>query len=55
MAGRQARFRDVEDRLRELSARGDPLEKLAATVAACEEGLSGSVHLRASSSAALSL
>ena len=32
MAGRQAGFWDVEDRLRELSAQGDPLEKLAATV-----------------------
>jgi len=32
MAGRQPGFWDVEDRLRELSAQGDPLEKLAATV-----------------------
>jgi transposase, IS5 family len=32
MAGRQAGFWDVEHRLRELSAQGDPLEKLAATV-----------------------
>lgn len=32
MAGRQVGFWDVEDRLRELSAQGDPLEKLAATV-----------------------
>jgi len=32
MAGRQAGFWDVEERLRELSAQGDPLEKLAATV-----------------------
>lgn len=32
MAGRQRGFWDVEDRLRELSAQGDPLEKLAATV-----------------------
>jgi transposase, IS5 family len=31
MAGQQVGFRDVEDRLRELSAQGDPLEKLAAT------------------------
>lgn len=33
MAGRQAGFWDVEQRLRELSGQGDPLEKLAATVA----------------------
>jgi len=33
MAGRQRSFWDVEDRLRELSAQGDPLEKLAATIA----------------------
>ena len=32
MAGRQPGFWDVEERLRELSARGDPLEKLTATV-----------------------
>ena len=32
MAGRQPGFWDVEDRLQELSAQGDPLEKLAATV-----------------------
>src|SRR5919106_1376877 len=32
MTGRQAGFWDVEERLRELSAQGDPLEKLAATV-----------------------
>ena len=32
MAGRQPGFWDVEHRLRELSAQGDPLEKLAATV-----------------------
>jgi hypothetical protein len=32
MAGRQLGFWDVEDRLRELSAQGDPLEKLAVTV-----------------------
>ena len=32
MSGRQAGFWDVEDRLRELSAQGDPLEKLSATV-----------------------
>ena len=32
MAGRQAGFWDIEHRLRELSAQGDPLEKLAATV-----------------------
>lgn len=32
MAVRQPGFWDVEERLRELSARGDPLEKLAATV-----------------------
>lgn len=32
MATCQAGFRDFEDRLRELSAQGDPLEKLAATV-----------------------
>ena len=32
MAGRQAGFWDVEHRLRQLSERGDPLEKLAATV-----------------------
>ena len=32
MAGRQVGFWDVEERLRELSAQGDPLEKLAATV-----------------------
>ena len=32
MAGRQPGFWDVEERLRELSAQGDPLEKLAATV-----------------------
>src|SRR6056297_1203040 len=32
MAGRQLGFWDVEDRLRELSSQGDPLEKLAATV-----------------------
>jgi hypothetical protein len=30
--GRQPGFWDVEQRLRELSAQGDPLEKLAATV-----------------------
>jgi IS5 family transposase len=32
MSGRQADFRDVEHRLRQLSERGDPLEKLATTV-----------------------
>jgi hypothetical protein len=32
MVGRQAGFWDVEDRLRELSAQGDPLAKFAATV-----------------------
>jgi IS5 family transposase len=32
MAGRQPGFWDVEERLRELSAQGDPLEKLVATV-----------------------
>jgi IS5 family transposase len=32
MTGRQRGFWDVEERLRELSAQGDPLEKLAATV-----------------------
>jgi hypothetical protein len=32
MAGRQAGFWDLEHRLRQLSERGDPLEKLAATV-----------------------
>lgn len=32
MAGRQPGFWDVEERLRELSAQGDPLEKLGATV-----------------------
>jgi hypothetical protein len=32
MAGRQPGFWDVEHRLRELSAQGDPLEKLAAIV-----------------------
>jgi transposase, IS5 family len=32
MAGRQPGFWDIEHRLRELSAQGDPLEKLAATV-----------------------
>jgi hypothetical protein len=32
MIGRQPGFWDVEERLRELSAQGDPLEKLAATV-----------------------
>lgn len=32
MVGRQAGFWDVEERLRELSAQGDPLEKLSATV-----------------------
>ena len=32
MAGRQPGFWDVEERLRELSAQGDPLEKLTATV-----------------------
>lgn len=32
MAGRQPGFWDVEQRLRELSAQGDPLEKLGATV-----------------------
>jgi len=32
MAGRQPGFWDVEERLRELSAQGDPLERLAATV-----------------------
>ena len=32
MAGRQAGFWDVEHRLGQLSERGDPLEKLAATV-----------------------
>lgn len=32
MAGRQAGFWDVEDRLRDLSAQADPLENLAATV-----------------------
>jgi IS5 family transposase len=32
MAGRQSGFWDVEERLRELSAQGDPLEKLTATV-----------------------
>lgn len=32
MAAGQRGFWDVEDRLRELSAQGDPLEKLAQTV-----------------------
>lgn len=32
MVGRQRGFWDVEERLRELSAQGDPLEKLSATV-----------------------
>lgn len=32
MAGRQVGFWDVEHRLRQLSERGDPLEKLTATV-----------------------
>ena len=32
MAGRQPGFWDVEHRLQELSAQGDPLEKFAATV-----------------------
>ena len=32
MAGRQLGFWDVDERLRELSAQGDPLEKLAGTV-----------------------
>ena len=32
MSEGQARFWDVQDRLRELSAQGDPMEKLAATV-----------------------
>ena len=32
MAGRQPGFWDVEARLRELSAQGDPLEKLGGTV-----------------------
>ena len=32
MMGRQPGFWDVEERLRELSAQGDPLEKLATTV-----------------------
>ena len=32
MAGRQAGFWDVEHRPRQVSARGDPLEKLAATM-----------------------
>jgi hypothetical protein len=32
IAGRQVGFWDVEHRLRQLSERGDPLEKLAATV-----------------------
>ncbi len=32
MAGRQSGFWDVEERLQELSAQGDPLEKLSATV-----------------------
>jgi hypothetical protein len=32
MSGGQPGFWDVQDRLRELSAQGDPLEKLAATV-----------------------
>jgi hypothetical protein len=32
MSAGQPGFWDVEDRLRELSAQGDPLEKLAATV-----------------------
>ena len=32
MAGRQPGFWDVEERLRELSAQGDPLERLGATV-----------------------
>ena len=32
MVGRQAGFWDFEHRLRQLSERGDPLEKLAATV-----------------------
>lgn len=32
MAGRRAEFWDVEYRLRQLSKRGDPREKLAATV-----------------------
>jgi len=32
MAGRQPGFFDVEDRLRELSAKGDDLERIAALV-----------------------
>jgi hypothetical protein len=32
MSGGQSGFWDVQDRLRELSVQGDPLEKLAATV-----------------------
>ena len=32
MAGRQPGFCDCEERLRELSAQGDPLERLGATV-----------------------
>lgn len=32
MAGRQVGFWDVEHRLRQLSERGDPMEKLASTV-----------------------
>jgi hypothetical protein len=32
MVGRQPGFWDVEERLRQLSAQGDPLEKLSATV-----------------------
>lgn len=32
MSGGQPGFWDVQERLRELSARGDPLEKLAVTV-----------------------
>jgi hypothetical protein len=32
IVGRQAGFWDVEHRLRQLSERGDPLERLAATV-----------------------
>ncbi len=37
MAGRQSGFWDVQERLRELSAQGDPLEKVAATVGHLEQ------------------
>jgi hypothetical protein len=45
MSACQAGFWDVEDRLRELPAQGDPLEKLAATVDfECPSGIRSS-HL----------